>query len=204
VELIGLGPLTRERYIDATIRRGARKGKRWDGRVTSADQPINVEGAEFRPNGALLLGLRYPVTADGHPLLVELADVDALFADPEAPPRCANVWVLQGAGSREEPVGVRALHHAGGDRYDVVVGNLDSTGKDSLVLQDHPEAADASSTHHRFSLPVLAAGGTVPTERVRDFPGLFRVEGVAQGPGGRWHYVVDEEGRVRLLTLLLG
>lgn len=203
VELLELGALTRERYIDATIRHGAREGKRWEGRVSSADQPVNVEGAAFRPGGALLLGLRHPVTAGGHPLLVELADVDELFDDPETPPRCSSVWVLEDVGTREEPVGVRALHAAEGDTFEVIVGNLDSTGKDSSILADHPGAGTASCAHRRFSLPLTAAGGPVRTELVRAFGDLFRVEGVARGPGGRWHYVSDEEGRVELRTLLV-
>src|SRR3712207_8417273 len=44
------------------------------------------------------LGVRYPVTADGHPMLIELADVDAIFDDPDAVPRCRNVWVLDDVG----------------------------------------------------------------------------------------------------------
>jgi len=94
VDLLPLGPRARSAYIDATVEIGAAKGKRWAGRVISSDHPINVEGMEFRADGKALLGLRYPVTADGHPLLVELDDLDALFDEPETVPCCSNVWVL--------------------------------------------------------------------------------------------------------------
>ena len=49
--------------------------------------PINVEGAAFRdgaeaPKGGsptLLLGLRFPVTAEGHPIVVEIEGIERLF-----------------------------------------------------------------------------------------------------------------------------
>lgn len=203
VELLPLGPTTRAAYIDGTMFRGARKGKSWSGRVVSSDQPINVEGAEFRANGRMLLGLRYPVTAAGQPILVELEDPDALF-DGASIPRCSNVWVLQ-TGSVEAPVGVRAL---GGDRrpdaFHAIVGNLDSAGKGAAVLEDHEEGAVALSSHVRFDLPAVAAGGDVAVETVHEFDDVRRVEGVAIAPDGGMHYVIDRDGRVDLRTLATG
>jgi hypothetical protein len=202
-ELIGRGPLTTERYIDATIARGAAKGKRWAGRVTASDQPINVEGMEFRANGRLLLGLRYPVSADGHPLLVEVDDAEALFAEPDAVPSCSHVWELENVGHRDEPTGIRALHTDGGDVFDAVVGDLDAAGKGATVLADHPEGGRAPSRHVRFSLPLTAGGGAVRAQTVHDFGAVKRVEGIALAPDGHAHYVIDEDGRVALRTLLL-
>ena len=74
-------------------------------RIRPTDHPINVEAAEFRADGRLLLGLRYAVSADGHPLLVELENVDELFDDANAVPRCGNVWIIGDAGSVEAPAG---------------------------------------------------------------------------------------------------
>lgn len=203
VELLPLGPTTRSAYIDETMFRGARKGKSWSGRVVASDQPINVEGAEFRADGRMLLGLRYPVTAAGQPILVELEDPDALFDGSGSIPRCSNVWVLQ-TGSGAAPVGVRALGGDAPDAFHAIVGNLDSAGKGAAVLEDHAEGAVAPSTHVRFELPAFAAGGDVAVEPVQEFDDVSRVEGVAITPGGRVHYVIDREGRVDLRTLATG
>lgn len=203
VDLLGLGPRTRNAYIDQTIARGAAKKKRWAGRVTSADHPVNVEGAAFRANGRMLLGLRYPVTAAGQAILLELDGVDAIFEDPDAVPRCSHVWVLEGVGSPRAPVGVRALHGDDADGFDAVVGNLDSAGKGAVILEDHPHGAEATSAHVHFTLPLTAGGGHVSTRLVHDFERLRRVEGLAVAPDGHTHYVVDEEGHVALRTVLL-
>jgi hypothetical protein len=200
VELLPLGPLSRAAYIDATIALGAEQGKRWAGAVTSADHPVNVEAAEFRSDGRLLLGLRYPTTAEGHPILVELHDADALFDGRE--PRCGNVWVLEDVGSRDAPAGLRGLETRGDDRFEAIVGDLDAAGKSATVLEDHPEGGNARSEHVRFSLPLTAGGGSVSAERVHDFGDLRRVEGIAVDFEGHAHYVVDEEGRVALRTLI--
>jgi hypothetical protein len=200
VELLPLGPLSRAAYIDATIALGAEKGKRWAGTVTSADHPVNVEAAEFRSDGRLLLGLRYPTTADGHPILVELHDADTLFDG--APPRCGNVWVLEDVGSAGAPAGLRGLETRGDDRFDAIVGDLDAAGKSATVLEDHPEGGNAPSEHVRFRLPLTAGGGSVSAERVHGFGELRRVEGIAVDFEGHAHYVIDEEGRVALRTLI--
>jgi hypothetical protein len=200
IELLPLGPLSRAAYIDATIALGAEKGKRWAGRVTSADHPINVEAAEFRADGRLLLGLRYPTTADGHPILVELHDPAALFDGAE--PRCGNVWVLENAGSRDAPAGLRGLETRGDDRFDAIVGDLDAAGKSATVLEDHPEGGNAASEHVRFQLPLTAGGGSVSCEHVHGFGELRRIEGIAVDFEGHAHYVIDEEGRVALRTLI--
>ena len=157
---------------------------------------------EFRRNGRLLLGIRYPVSAEGHPLLVELDDVEGLFADSEEVPSCSKAWVLEDVGSPEEPAGIRALHSEGDDRFDAVVGDLDAPDKGATVLEDHPEGREARSRHVRFSLPSRRGGGAVSTELVHDFGELRRIEGVVVDEDRHAHYVVDEEGRVALRTLV--
>jgi hypothetical protein len=130
---------------------------------------------EFRANGRLLLGLRYPVSADGHPLLVELDDVDALFADPDAVPACSHVWELDDVGDRDCPMGVRALHTEGNDVFDAVVGDLDAAGTGATILADHPAGGRSASRHVRFSLPLVAGGGAVQAETVHEFGAIKRV-----------------------------
>jgi len=203
VELIPLGDRARAAYIDATITLGAERAKRWAGRVTSADRPVNVEAAAFRRDGRLLLGLRYPTTVDGHPLLVELEDPDRLFDAPDEAPRASAVWVLADVGTADAPAGVRALHGDGRDRFDAVVGDLDAAGKGATILEDHPEGAVAPSRHIRFDLPLTARGGDVTTRRLHDFGDVRRVEGIALGPDGHAHFVLDEEGAVCLRTLVV-
>ena len=203
IDLIEIGPLGRESYIDSTIKTGVKKKKRWAGQVKSGDHPINVEAAEFRADGRLLIGLRYPVTADGHPIMVELSGVEDIFANPDGDLRCGNVWVVADAGSKDAPVGFRALDSHGDDTFDAIVGDLDAIGKNATVLEDHPEGAKAASEHRRFSLPLTASGGTVTSELVHHFGEQRRVEGVTVDADGHSHYVIDEEGHVALRTLLV-
>ncbi|MEV0289807.1 hypothetical protein AB0H36_37245 [Kribbella sp. NPDC050820] len=202
VELLPMGELERQAYVDATIAIGEQKAKRWAGTVLPTDRPVNIEAAEFRADGRLLLGLRYPVTADGHPILVELENVEELFDDPNAVPRCGNVWVLGDVGSVEAPAGFRGLDTHGGDRFDAVIGDLDASGKSATVLEDHPEGANAASEHVRFELPDDSAGGVVSAKVVHHFGDIRRVEGVAVDHEGHAHYVIDEEGHVALRTLV--
>jgi hypothetical protein len=202
VELLPLGPLARRNYIEATIAAGEKGGKRWAGRVRPEDQPINVEAAEFRADGRLLLGLRYPVTADGQPLLVEILDVEALFADPDALPRAGAVWWLENVSSAAAPVGFRGLDTRGEDRFDAIVGDLDAANKSATVLEDHPEGGRAASEHVRFALRG-DEGGPVDAEVVHHFGDIRRVEGVAIDHEGHSHYVIDEEGHVALRTLIV-
>ena len=72
LDLIPLGEQSRKALIEATIERGEEKNKKWAGLVREDDYPINIEGAAFRDNGNLLLGLRFPTTAEGRPILIEL------------------------------------------------------------------------------------------------------------------------------------
>ena len=51
--------------IEATIERI--QNTRWAGLVREDDYPINIEGAAFRESGTLLLGLRFPVSAEVTP-----------------------------------------------------------------------------------------------------------------------------------------
>ena len=200
VELLPIGPLGQQAYVDATIARGEAKAKSWSGTIRPADHPVNIEAAEFRANGNLVLGLRYPVTAEGHPLLVELENVAELFDDPHAVPRCGDVWVLGDVGSVEAPAGLRGLDTHGDDRFDAVIGDLDASGKSATVLADHPEGAVAASEHVRFELK--PGGGVVGSKVIHHFGDIRRVEGVAVDHEGHAHYVIDEEGHVALRTLV--
>ncbi len=194
VELFALGDAPREALVEATLKDGRKRGKAWVDRVREDDLPINIEGATFLPDGGLALGLRFPTTRDGLPLLVRLGDVDALFAEQDT--TCGPVWVLETAGPDGLPVGIRAL-----DADDVIVGSLDALGKDSVLVDAHPDAGEAPCQHWRRA-PLPDGGGTVAAELVHDFGDLRSVEGVATGPSGHVHYVVDQDSRVEMRFLL--
>lgn len=201
VELFELADRARDALIADTIRRGEKKSKAWRRHLRYGDSPMNLEGAAFAPDGTLVLGLRFPVTRDGHPVLVGLKDVDALVDDPEGLPECVDVWWLEDIGSADLPAGIRAMDPSRGG-FQVITGSLDAMGKDSVLIDHHPEAAQAGCAHWRIdALP--AGGGPVGATLVHDFGDLRSVEGVADGPDGHAVYVVDDDGRVDMRFLLV-
>ncbi len=181
-----LHPRSREAFITATRDQGAEL-------VHADDVPINVEGAAFRSDGSLLLGLRYPVAADGRPLLVDLDEVDALFAD--GTPTVRGFWRLGAIGRGGAMAGVRDLD-LDGDELHVVTGNIDAREKGSVLLADHPEGQETVSTHWRCRLPAGARDGDLDAERVREFPAFPRIEGIAVDDEGGFFYVSDEDEHV--------
>ncbi len=189
--LLAPGPTVRDRFIDQTRRDGPRGPAR---RINDGDVPINVEGATFDSHGSLLLGLRYPVTAAGQPILAELAGVEAMIEDERAAPVVRRFWVVENAGTPAAPAGIRALHRRG-DELHAITGSLDAQGKGSALLEDHPEGGQAACAHHRFALPSNRDGGSVEAELVQAFD-LHNVEGLATDPHGYFYYVTDEDDRV--------
>lgn len=171
--------------------------KKWSSRVRPRDNPINVEGATFLPNGRLLLGLRHPVTAEGRPLMLELDGVDRWFGKSRehGDPEVTRVWYLENVGSREAPAGIRELDAWGADVH-VVVGNLDSDPEDSRVLDDHPAGIRAGSAHYRCQLP--RASGPVTAELVQEFDPDATVEGICvRGDGSIWYAHDDDQIRLQ-------
>jgi hypothetical protein len=187
-------------YLDAFVAkarsRGVAKGKRWAERIdVDRDRPLNIEGAAFTEEGLLLLGLRTPTTADGRALVVGLAGVPEWF-DGGDPPRAVGVWWLDGPGGPDAPVGIRALRARPDGRFDAVVGSLDATGKDSLLLEHHPEGGIATSEHVRFALPPCS--GPVPAQTMSRQTDQQRIEGIALDPDGNTLLVVDDDHHVHL------
>jgi hypothetical protein len=203
VELIADDERMAAAFIAAARAAGEAKGKKWARRLQDGDRAFNIEAAAFRADGNLLLGLRFPVTATGAPVLVELAGVPAYF-DGGAEPSVAAVWHLDGPGSEAAPVGFRALNPHG-RTFDCVLGNLDATDKDSLLIECYPHGGPALSSHWRFDLADHDDGGPVRAEHVHSRLGddEQRVEGIALGPDGHTLYVVDEEGKVGMRLLVV-
>ncbi|NUT36391.1 MAG: hypothetical protein HOV79_25325 [Hamadaea sp.] len=183
-------------FIEETMRRGTAKAKRWVADLRAGDHPINVEGAAFTPAGTLLLGLRWPVTAAGEPMLVEVAGVPGLFGPSPVPLSVVGVYAVSGVGPG--PRGIRALaaRPESPGVFDVVVGSIDALDKNSVLLDEHPEARDATCAHWRFALPGPERPLITPTP-VADLAPLHHVEGLADLDGAPL-YVTDEDHRIAL------
>jgi len=206
IDLIPLGKQAHKALIDATIKRGKEEKKKWSGLVHEDDYPINIEGAAFRQDGSLLLGLRFPTASDGRPLLVELRGIDRLFEE-SGQPEVLGFWTVDAVGRGGDIAGVRdlALHPTrDGEELHVVTGNVDSRDKQSVLVQDYPGGRETVATHFRCAMPQNAHSGELRGEFVREFPGLPRVEGLAIADNDRAFYVTDEDEGVHLrLTRLL-
>lgn len=200
IDLIPLGGRGREALIDATIRRGREQKKKWSGLVREDDYPINIEGAAFRQDGSLLLGLRFPTAASGRTLLVEIGGIDRLF-EGEGLPEVLGFWSVDAVGKGGDMAGVRdlALHPTeDGEELHVVTGNVDSRDKKSVLVGDYPGGRETVATHFRCAMPVGTHSGELEGEFVREFPNLPRVEGLAIADNDRAYYVTDEDEGVHL------
>ncbi len=206
--LIPLGEASREALIEATIERGSNEGRSWAGLVREDDYPINIEGAAFREGGTLLLGLRFPVSAEGRPVLAELEGIERLFEPGDEPPDVLGFWVVDAVGRGGDVAGVRDLAlgrvTGEGEELHLVTGNVDSRDKGSVLIRDYPAGRHTVATHFRAVLPSGAHSGSLDAEFVREFPDLPRVEGIAIADGDRFFYGTDEDEGVHLrLTRLL-
>jgi len=206
-DLIPLGKQAHKALIEATIERGEKEGKKWAGLVHEDDYPINIEGAAFRKSSTLLLGLRFPTTADGHPILIELEGIDRFFDRGDARPEVKGFWTVDAIGKNGDIAGVRdlfLLHTEGGEELHLVTGNVDSRDKQSVLVKDYAGGRKTVATHFRCDLPQDAHSGDLKGEFVREFPKLPRVEGITVTEEGRAFYVTDEDEGVHLrLTRLL-
>jgi hypothetical protein len=198
----GISPLppgerVSKRFIAQTRSRGVTKAKSWVERLARGDLPVNVEAASFTPDGSLLLGLRFPVTDKGAPILVEIDGVEGMFdTDARTWPRVVRAYALTGVTPPGTLTGFRALAAVGDGRYEAVVGSIDATGKGSVLLEDHPEGGDVLCRHVRFAAADLK-GVAVPGEVVDDLTPFHNVEGLAVVEGERF-YVTDEDHRIAL------
>ncbi|HSK95777.1 MAG TPA: hypothetical protein VK891_04090, partial [Euzebyales bacterium] len=122
VDLLAPGPKVRAAFCETDDDRPD------DMRPRDGDQPINIEGAEFLADGTAFLGLRWPVTADGRPLVIAMAGIPEWFEDGDLP-RVSAVHVVDAVGDGGTLAGVRDLSIATG-RLHVVTGNIDSREQD--------------------------------------------------------------------------
>lgn len=189
LELLPIRRQASKCFIEATRRRGEREGTEWARRIHAGDWPLNVEGAAFHPNGNLLVGLRCPVTAAGHPIVVELDGFASTFGSDQESSRVVAVWVLDDIGSPEQPLGVRDLdagEHP--EPLSVIVGGLDRE-----LFHKRDRDRKVPFAHWRTTLGGHQTGAGQRSELVQDFEDLDRLEGVARQPDGRFVYVTDED-----------
>jgi len=188
------GERVHERFIAETRSRGTAKAKAWVDRVLAGDLPVNVEAAAFTPAGTLLLGLRFPVTSEGEPIMIEIAGVEGMFdTDPRTWPRVVRAYRLTGVTPPGALTGFRALTATAGG-FEAVIGSIDALDKGSVLLDDHPTGGDVTCSHVRFD---LGAETAVPGEIVDDLAPFHNVEGLALLDGERV-YVTDEDHRIAL------
>ncbi|SCF42640.1 hypothetical protein GA0074696_5699 [Micromonospora purpureochromogenes] len=191
------GDRVRRRFIVETLARGTARAKSWVSRLAEDDLPLNVEAAAFTPDGTVLLGLRFPVTAAGEPILVELAGVPEMFAGDGDWPVAGRAYALTGVTPPGALVGFRAIAPTPDGGYAAVVGSIDALGKGSVLLDDHPAGGGVTSRHVRFRWRPGAEEHLVAGELVADLAPFHHVEGLAELDGSCF-YVTDEDHRVAL------
>jgi hypothetical protein len=194
--LLEPGPKAVKSFVSRARKKAGKKSAQ---RISKSDVPINVEGAAFTESGSLLLGLRHPATAEGHPIVAEVAGVDRTFEDRRAAPVARRFWVIESAGTKRRPAGIRAMHRRGRDLH-VITGSLESEDEDAVLIEERPEAARAKSEHHQVRMSGARDGGVLAGTRVHDFS-LGNVEGLAADSSGRFFYVTDEDDRVHMRYL---
>jgi hypothetical protein len=101
-------------------------------------------------------------------------------------------WVLDAVGRDGTMAGVRDMALHDGELH-VVTGNIDAREKGSVLLEDYPEGAHTMATHWRCALPGDRRAGHLVPERVREFPDLSAIEGIAVDDHDRIFYVSDED-----------
>ena len=192
VELIAAADELRGAFIRKARKRGQKQHKSWRALVKKGDRPLNVEGSTFLPGGRLLLGLRYPVTVDGHPIVVEMEGIDRMFDDGGANPVVTGVRIISNVGTAAKPAGIRELDSMSGVVH-VITGNLDSEQLESMVVEGTEGGERAPNEHWTVDVTPGERGlVTMRGHRVKKFRAGSTVEGMAL-VGDRVWYAHDAE-----------
>ncbi len=149
--------------------------------------PINIEGAVALPDGATLLGLRYPVAVTGNPLMLRVeGDVASGLAAVEG----AEVIEAKVMADPGQPAGIRDLAFV--------------EGRVHMITAASEMSMMAGGVGRPATLHVsVAPDGTGPTIH-RTFEPRSRIEGLARptttgGDGDGWWYVVDDRKAIVVL-----
>ena len=196
IDTLPSGSRAQDRFIVQTTSRGTRRGKSWTRRLAPGDHPVNVEAAAFTPSGTLLLGLRFPVTTAGEPILLEIAGVEAMFDNDERTwPEVVGAYVLTGVTPPGTLTGFRAVTARPDGTFDAVTGSIDALNKGSILLDDHPHGGGVECRHVRFPSP--AGKPEIAASVVAELAPFRNVEGLAE-IDGHPYYVTDEDHRIAL------
>lgn len=158
------------------------------------EQPINIEGVSFSGDN-LVLGLRWPVTAKGEPIVAILWGARAVLTDESwsaaALGSCpVSVQVITGVGSTKRPAGIRGMAE-------------DATESNSnLHVLVGPTERDLVAKSVRSAAPLhleidLANKAVVQRQ---SFEGFRKVEALAPARSGGWMYALDDEDAIVLLV----
>lgn len=154
---------------------------------------INIEGAACS-GSSLLLGLRWPTSVAGRPVMIEIVDGAHVLtspwnADTPAELAAAEMHIHEVAvadASAKKPLGVRALFidHVGG--LHAISGPTD---------RDMAAAKLKAGAYSHVSIDLEA--GT--TQLIETFEGYRKVEALSERPVGGWLYGLDDEKAIVLL-----
>lgn len=196
VALLPTGERSREVYIERTRSMGRKQGKHWAPDIHEQDFPINIEGLEFADDGSAWLGLRYPATNEGHPLIARVSGLPQLFGSLHHPLKLESLLVLRSIGSADVPAGVRALERNGAELH-VLVGPAGDADRYGTIGADHPNTRRGACEHWCYGVPSRASG-ELRGERVRAFAPGGLAEGVTRTRSGAFVYAIDSRHHVEL------
>jgi hypothetical protein len=197
VDLMAPGADSHRAYIDATRKVGARRGKQWAPEVSQEDVPINVEGFDILDDGRALLGLRFPCTARGQPIILCARGLCELFETPSSRPSLEAIYVLDEIGTKEQPAGVRALHRLGNTLH-VVSGPVTHGNRNEPLARDFPGTTERACEHWAFELPTGSSVQDLKGKRLHEFASDVLVEGLTQTANGRFIYAIDSAQGIEL------
>ncbi len=170
-------------------------------RIRPGDAPLNFEAVAILESGEVLIGLRFPVSAEGHPILLRVTGIESLFGPAATPLEVTGAWVLESAGSSGQLMGFRGMAVDNG-WIDAIVGSIeretDGDGDPSALAEDYPAGNHAVALHVGIALNDLKAGPVLLAETIRRFEGKA-IESIAVTPRGA-RYVVDGAEDVEVLS----
>ncbi len=169
-------------------------------------QPVNIEGASFVGDD-LILGLRWPVTGDGQPLVVRLTDarlvlLSATWSAKDLAECRIAAYPVNAGGSPKRPVGVRGMTvdpEESGETIHLIVGPTDRDLAANRVQAAPYQHLRAHLTNNKT--------GLLQTEQLQTFEGFRKVEAIAPlspadtepNPDPAWIYALDDEDAIVLL-----